>query len=93
MKKFLLMAMVAVAFMACNQNGASVPSSDKKAVKAVTTDAVSMVGQDPAKVEKNPDFCRIYQGRVNGRDCKGDCALCTCAEGESSRRSIGAIRL
>lgn len=52
MKKFLLMAMVAVAFMACNQNGASVPSSDKKAVKAVTTDAVSMVGQDPAKVEK-----------------------------------------
>lgn len=52
MKKFLLMAMVAVAFMACNENGASVPSSDKKAVKAVTTDAVSMVGQEPAKVEK-----------------------------------------
>lgn len=53
MKKFLLMAMVAVAFMACNEkNGASVPSSDKNAVKAVTTDAVSMVGQDPAKVEK-----------------------------------------
>lgn len=53
MKKILLVAMVAFAFMACNQNGASVPSNDKKAVKAVTTEAVSLIGEAPASVDKS----------------------------------------
>ena len=55
MKKILLVAMVAFAFMACSsdKNGASVPSGDKKAVKAVTAEAVDLVGESPAKVDKS----------------------------------------
>lgn len=52
MKKILLVAMVAFAFMACNENGASVPSNDKKAVKAVTSEAKALIGETPANVDK-----------------------------------------
>lgn len=51
MKKILLVAMVAFAFMACNE-GASVPSSDKKAVKTVTAEAPALLGETAATVDK-----------------------------------------
>lgn len=52
MKKILLMAMVAFAFMACNGNGADVPSKDQKAIDAATVQAPSLIGQAPAAVDK-----------------------------------------
>lgn len=51
MKKFLVMAMVAFAFLACNE-GAPVPSKDKKAAKAVTSQAFDLLGSDAATVDK-----------------------------------------
>lgn len=45
------MAMVAFAFLACNE-GASVPSKDKKAAKAVTSQAFDLLGSDAATVDK-----------------------------------------
>ena len=51
MKKLLVLAMVAFAFLACNE-GASVPSKDKKAAKAVTSQAFDLLGSDAAKVDK-----------------------------------------
>lgn len=52
MKKILLMAMVAFAFMACNGNGADVPSKDQKAIDAATVQAPSLIGQAPEAVDK-----------------------------------------
>ena len=51
MKKLLVLAMVAFAFLACNE-GASVPKKDKTAVKAVTSQAFDLLGSDAAKVDK-----------------------------------------
>lgn len=51
MKKLLVLAMVAFAFLACNE-GASVPSKDKKAAKAVTSQAFDLLGSDAATVDK-----------------------------------------
>ncbi|MBQ9296249.1 MAG: hypothetical protein IJ204_03550 [Paludibacteraceae bacterium] len=53
MKKILLAVMVAFAFMACNNNGASVPSNDKKALKAVTSQATELLGQTQETVEQS----------------------------------------
>lgn len=57
MKKLFLMAMVAIALVACNGNGgvngSSTPAQDKKALTMVTTDAVNLFGQDIASVEKS----------------------------------------
>ena len=52
MKKILLMAMVAFAFMACNGNGADAPSKDQKAIDAATVQAPSLIGQAPEAVDK-----------------------------------------
>ena len=53
MKKILLMAMVAFAFMACEGgNGAEMSSKEKKAVDAATVSAVSQIGNSPAAVDK-----------------------------------------
>ena len=51
MKKILLMAMVAFAFMACNGNGADAPSKDQKAIDAATVQAPSLIGQTPGAVD------------------------------------------
>ena len=51
MKKLLVLAMVAFAFLACDQ-GAPVPSKDKKAAKAVTSQAFDLLGSDAATVDK-----------------------------------------
>lgn len=52
MKKMLLMAAVAVMLMACNGNGASLPSKDKKAVEKVALEALAQIGQPAATVDK-----------------------------------------
>jgi len=53
MKKILFMAVIAVAFMACGEkNGANLPSKDKKALDKVTVQAIEMIGQSAASVEK-----------------------------------------
>ena len=52
MKKILLMAMVACAFMACNGNGADVPQQDKKAFDVATTGSIDLIGAEKAKVQK-----------------------------------------
>lgn len=53
MKKILFMAVIAVAFMACGEkNGANLPSKDKKAMDKVTVQAIEMIGQSAASVEK-----------------------------------------
>lgn len=53
MKKILFMAVIAVAFMACgDKNGANLPSKDKKALDKVTVQAIEMIGQSAASVEK-----------------------------------------
>lgn len=51
MKKILLVAMVAMAFMACNSNGADMPKKEKKAFDASTTEAIAMMGDDASTVE------------------------------------------
>lgn len=51
MKKILLVAMVAMAFMACNSNGADMPKKEKKAFDASTIEAIAMMGDDAATVE------------------------------------------
>ena len=67
MKKILLMAVVAVAFMACKSNGADMPKADKSAMSAVTTNAVSQLGESSAKVEKNlvdAGFVKVKGGKL-----------------------------
>ena len=51
MKKLLVLAMVAFAFLACDQ-GAPVPSKDTKAAKAVISQAFDLLGSDAATVDK-----------------------------------------
>lgn len=51
MKKILLVAMVAMAFMACNSNGADMPKGEKKAVNAATVEGVALLGEDASTVE------------------------------------------
>ena len=60
MKKIFLLAMMAVAFMACeNNNGgggsssSDVPSGEVKAVKATTEQASDLLGKSPAQVDKS----------------------------------------
>lgn len=60
------MAMVAFAFLACNE-GASVPSKDKKAVKSVTSEAFDLLGSDAAKVDKalkDAGFTKVEGGAL-----------------------------
>jgi len=54
MKKILFIAVVAFAFMACGggNNGAELPSKDKKAFNKVTVEALDLVGQSSASVDK-----------------------------------------
>ena len=54
MKKILFIAVVAFAFMACGggNNGAELPSKDKKAFNKVTVEALDLVGQSAANVDK-----------------------------------------
>ena len=50
MKKILLMAVAALMFVACNENGPS--SADKKCAKVVSSEAVDLIGKDMATVDK-----------------------------------------
>ena len=50
MKKILLMAVAAVMFVACNENGPS--STDKKTANVVSSEAIALIGQNLAKVDK-----------------------------------------
>lgn len=50
MKKILWMAVAALMFVACNENGPS--SADKKSANVVSSEAVELLGQDLAKVDK-----------------------------------------
>lgn len=54
MKKILLMAMAAIAFMACENNGGgtNLPSKDKAAVDKVSAGAVALIGENPGKVQQ-----------------------------------------
>ena len=53
MKKILLMAVAAIALMACNSNNAEMPANDKKAMNAATVQALAQIGQSTATVEKS----------------------------------------
>ena len=50
MKKILFMAVAALMFVACNENGPS--SADKKCAKVVSSEAVELIGKDMATVDK-----------------------------------------
>ncbi len=66
MKKLLVLAMVAFAFLACNE-GASVPQKDKKAVKTTTSAAFDLLGADGAKVDKalkDAGFTKVEGGAL-----------------------------
>ena len=68
MKKLLVLAMVAFAFLACNE-GASVPKKDKTAVKAVTSQAFDLLGSDAAKVDKaltDAGYVELKESNMNG---------------------------
>lgn len=56
MRKVFLMAMVAIAFIACNGNGgingSTAPAKDQKALTSVTTEGVNLIGKDAASVDK-----------------------------------------
>lgn len=68
MKKLLVLAMVAFAFLACNE-GASVPSKDKKAAKAVTSQAFDLLGSDAAIVDKaltDAGYVELKESNMNG---------------------------
>ena len=68
MKKLLVLAMVAFAFLACNE-GASVPSKDKKAAKAVTSQAFDLLGSDAATVDKaltDAGYVELKESNMNG---------------------------
>ena len=56
MKKIIFMAVLAVAFIACNKNKGSeveMPAEEKKAVTAGTSEMVSQFGHSEAKVDKH----------------------------------------
>jgi len=60
--------MVAFAFLACNE-GASVPSKDKKAAKAVTSQAFDLLGSDAATVDKaltDAGYVELKESNMNG---------------------------
>ena len=66
MKKLLVL--VAFAFLACNE-GASVPSKDKKAAKAVTSQAFDLLGSDAATVDKaltDAGYVELKESNMNG---------------------------
>ena len=68
MIKLLVLAMVAFAFLACNQ-GAPVPSKDKKAAKAVTSQAFDLLGSDAATVDKaltDAGYVELKESNMNG---------------------------
>ena len=68
MKKLLVLAMVAFAFLACNE-GASVPKKDKTAVKAVTSQAFDLLGSDAATVDKaltDAGYVELKESNMNG---------------------------
>ena len=50
--KNLLIAMVAFAFTACNENGASKPANDREAIQTVVAQSSSLIGQSPEKIDK-----------------------------------------
>ena len=54
MKKFLLMAVAAIAFMACGneKNPAELPAKDKQMLESVSTKAVELIGKNAADVNK-----------------------------------------
>ena len=56
MKKILLLAVAAIAFMACENQGqggnSGAPAKDQKALKSVTTEAVDLLGKDAAAADK-----------------------------------------
>jgi hypothetical protein len=52
MKKILIVAIVAIGIMACEKNGPSTPEKEKEVFKSVTVDAIALIGQDQAAIEK-----------------------------------------
>lgn len=65
MKKILLCAMVVLGFMACN-NGVELPENDKKAMDAVTTGAIDMLGAEQANVQKaftDAGYLQVTEGQ------------------------------
>lgn len=50
MKKILLMAVAALMFVACNENGPA--PADQKCAKVVSSEAVALIGKDMATVDK-----------------------------------------
>ena len=68
MKKLLVLAMVAFAFLACDQ-GAPVPSKDTKAAKAVISQAFDLLGSDAATVDKaltDAGYVEVKESNMNG---------------------------
>lgn len=66
MKKLMLLAVVAFACMACNENGANLPNKDKKALKAVTIESLNSIGQKRTKVEKDFSKAGFVQLGIGG---------------------------
>ena len=66
MKKILFMAVAALMFVACNENGPS--SSDKKCAKVVSSEAVDLIGKDMATVDKaltNAGYVQVEKNVVH----------------------------
>lgn len=62
MKKILIVAIVAIGIMACEKNGPSTPEKEKEVFKSVTVDAIALIGQDQAAIEKrlaDAGFCKV----------------------------------
>ena len=52
MKKLLILAMTAIAFMACNQNSPSINNGDKKAFAAVASGSLDLMGKSKQQVDQ-----------------------------------------
>lgn len=67
MKKILLMAVAALMFVACNENGPS--SADQKCAKVVSSEAVELIGKDMATVDKaltNAGYVQAKEDKAQG---------------------------
>ena len=71
MKKIILIVMVAIGFMACNEPGANLPKKDKKAIQTATSDVASMIGLDKQAVEKT----FLDAGFVEVEEAEGGAAI------------------
>ncbi len=64
LKKILFLAMIAIAFMACEQNEATVVKKDQKMLTKASKELIGLMGADKAKAEKailNAGFVKLEE--------------------------------